>query len=140
MKCFENPHGDVRHMPLAHNHMMLVLRAFLAGGQWWLISKPEKNLVYQDAEGRLSVTAVAASANGKELGEVLAEGVECEVLSWIMDVEEPSAASIINQSLDKAHEPTLRTTELTAFLAGDFNERARTSRATATATAVAGTP
>ena len=43
------------------------------------------------------------------------EGVDCEVLSWKMDQEEPTAASIISQALNKAHELALRTTELTAL-------------------------
>ena len=114
--CFEKPYGDVRHMLLAHNHMMLVLRAFLTGASKWdLPPKAEKNLVYQDKDGKLSVSAVAASPNGKELAEILSEGIECEVLGWKMDVEEPSAASIISQSLNKAHELALRTTEVSAL-------------------------
>ena len=43
------------------------------------------------------------------------EGVDCEVLSWRMDVEEPTAASVISQALNKSHELALRTTELTAL-------------------------
>jgi len=102
-------------MLLAHNHMMLILRAFLTRSKWELPPNPEKNIVYEDAEGRLSVTAVAGSPNGKELAEVVFDGLDCEVLSWQMDLEEPTAASIISQALNKAHELALRTTELTAL-------------------------
>ena len=79
-----------------------------------LAPNTQKNIVYVDGEGKLSVSVVAAHPNGKELAEVLSEGVDCEVLSWEMDVEEPTAASIISQSLNKTHELALRTTELTA--------------------------
>ena len=69
---------------------------------------------FGDADGRRSTTAVAASPNGKQLAELLHEGVEIEVHSWEMDDEEPTAASIISHALNKAHELSLRTTELTA--------------------------
>ena len=38
-----------------------------------------------------------------------------EQLSWKMDVEEPNAASVISQALNKGHSLALRTTELTAL-------------------------
>ena len=43
------------------------------------------------------------------------EGVDCELLSWRMGVEEPTAASVISQALNKSDELALRTTELTAL-------------------------
>jgi hypothetical protein len=113
--CFEDPFGDVRHMLLSHNHVLLILRAFLAKCKWEMPPNPNKNIIYSDSEGRLSLTADAGSPNGKELAEVVMEGLDCEVLSWKMDLEEPTAASIISQSLNKAHEVALRTTELTAL-------------------------
>ena len=60
-----------------------------------------------DADGKLSVAAVADSVNGKELADA--------VLSWKIDVEEPTAASIISQALNKGHDIALRTTEWTAL-------------------------
>ena len=68
-----------------------------------------------DAEGRLSTTAVAESPNGKRLVEILQEGVDVEVLSWKIEVDEPNAASEIRRAHNKAHELALRTTELTAL-------------------------
>ena len=41
--CFQDPYGDVRHMLLAHNHMMLILRAFLTRANWELPPFPEKH-------------------------------------------------------------------------------------------------
>ena len=112
--CFQSPYDDVRYMLMSHNHLMLVLRAFLTQAKWDLPACVEKNIIFCDSDGRLSVTAVAASANGKELAEVMAEGLPAEVLSWRMDVEEPNAASIISQALNQPQQMAMRTTELTA--------------------------
>ena len=105
----------MRHMLLAHNHIMLILRAFVTRAKWELPRDDEKHIVFCDAEGRLSTAAVAETANGKELADVLREGVDVEVLSWKMDIEEPSAASIISHALNNAHDLALRTTEVTAM-------------------------
>ena len=112
--CFKAPHEDVRQSLLVHNHIVLVLRAFLTNAQWDLNPIPEKGIVFCDDKGRLSITAVAASPNGKELAELVDEGIDCEVLSWTMDVEEPKAASVISQAMNTGQEMALRTTELTA--------------------------
>ena len=53
----------------------------------------DRTIKFCDEQGRLSLTAVAATLNGKELLEVSNENVECEVLSWKMDMEEPNAAA-----------------------------------------------
>ena len=113
--CYDDPYCDVRVMLLAHNHTMLVLRAFLAQATWDLPPDKERGITYCGADGKLSVAAVAGTPNGKELGEILDEGVCVEVLAWKMDVEEPSAAAIISRALQKSHEIALRTTELSAL-------------------------
>lgn len=113
--CFRTPYDSVTHMLLGHNHMMLILRAFLTNAHWNLPHNEKKDIKYCDAWGKLSPTAVAASQNGKELGEVLlTDGLSCEILAWRMDLEEPTAASLISQAMNKGHELALRTTELTA--------------------------
>jgi hypothetical protein len=112
--CFQPPYDDVRHTLLSHNHIMLVLRAFLSQAKWDLPAVAEKNLTFCDSEGRLSITAVADSPNGKELAEVMQEGIQAEVLSWKMDVEQPDAAAIISQAQNLPQDVGMRTTELTA--------------------------
>ena len=47
--CFEVPYNDVRGLMLSHNHMMLVLRAFLTKALWNLPANGERGLVYCDA-------------------------------------------------------------------------------------------
>ena len=113
--CFNDPYGDPRLMLLAHNRMRLILRAFLTRAKWELPPNLEKNLAFCDADGRLSTAAVAESENGKQLSEVLHEGCDVEVLAWEMDVEEPFAAAVISRALQKGHELSLRTTELSAL-------------------------
>ena len=112
--CFQAPYDDVRHMLLSHNHMMLVMRAFLTQAKWDLPAEVERNIISCDSDGRLPLTAVAASTNGRELAEVIAEGLQAEVLSWRMDLEEPNAASIISQALNQPAQMAMRATELTA--------------------------
>ena len=111
---FAVPYHDVRSLMLSHNHIMLVMRAFLAEAHWEIPCNKEKNLRMCDEKGNLSLSAVAAHNNGKELAAMAHEGIECEQLGWKMDVEEPTAASIISQALNTAQEVALRTSELTA--------------------------
>jgi hypothetical protein len=112
--CFLSPYDDVRHTLLSHNHIMLVLRAFLGMAKWNIPANVTKNITFCDPEGCLDIHAVALSANGKEIAEIMHEGVQSEVLSWKMDVEEPNAASLISQAQNLPHQTAMRTTELTA--------------------------
>ena len=119
--CFQELGDDVHHKLLAHNTIMLVCRAWLTKAQWNIPRDEKKNLVYCDTNGRLSVTAVAEHPNGKEMAELIADGLDCEILGWRMEVEEPGGASAISHSLNVGHQVALRTTELTAVavLKGD---------------------
>jgi len=112
--CFEPPYNDVRHMGLSHNHMIIIMRAWLSGAKWDIPANEDRKITYCDDKGRLSIAAVAGSSNAKEFLEMLKEGMCAEVLSWKMDLEEPSAASTISQALNKGNQLALRTTELTA--------------------------
>ena len=75
---------------------------------------PRGGITYCVANGELSATAAAKTQNGAELAELLDEGILCEILSWRMDTEEPTAAATISQALNKGTDLALRTTELTA--------------------------
>ena len=80
--CFKSPYQTVQYTLLGHNHMMLVERAFVTQAKWDLQPNATKGITFCDVNGRLSITAVAASPNGKELAESIAEGLPCEILSW----------------------------------------------------------
>ena len=71
--------------------------------------------MFCDAQGKLSLSAVAEHVNGIQLAEMVKEGLEIELLSHKMDIEEPTAASTISQALNVAQEVALRTSELTAI-------------------------
>ena len=117
--CFQEPHGNVQYNLLSHNHMALVILAFIGKAKWELPSielpKMNRTIHFCDDQGRLSLTAVAATVNGKELLEIVNEGVDCEVLSWRMEVEEPTAASVISAALNKCSDFAMRTTEWSAL-------------------------
>jgi hypothetical protein len=112
--CFQTGWDDVRYGTLAHTHILLVLRAWLTRAKWGLEDDIETGLKFCDSEGKLSLSAVAGHPNCKEMLEVLRDGLLMEVLSWKMDEEEPTAASVISQALNEAQTIALRTTELTA--------------------------
>ena len=117
--CFQEQHGNVQYSLLSHNHMALVIRAFLGKAKWDMESVELKALnrtiIFCEQDGRLSVTAVAETVNGKELQQVINEGVDCQVLSWKMEVEEPTAASVISAALNKFSDLAMRTTEWSAL-------------------------
>ena len=110
--CFSEPCADVRHGTLSHSHLMVVLRAYMTKAKWDVPDSKKTGIVFCDAGGRLSITAVAEHENGRPMLEVSTEGLMMEILSWKMDKEEPSAASTISQALNKGHALALKTTEL----------------------------
>ena len=113
--CFSEPYDDVRLGTLSHSHLMVVLRAYMTKAKWDVPDSKKTGIVFCDAGGRLSITAVAEHENGRPMLEVSTEGLMMEILSWKMDKEEPSAASTISQALNKGHALALKTTELTAM-------------------------
>ena len=60
--------------------------------------------MFCDAQGKLSLSAVAEHVNGIQLAEMVKQGLEIELLSHKMDIEEPTAASTISQALNVAQE------------------------------------
>ncbi len=109
--CF-NADGDVAYGTLSHSHLLLVLLCLMNGAKWALPdTKKFQDLV--DAGGCFVFAAVAAL--DPVLASVCQEGLDMEVLSWKMHVEEPTACSLISQALNKGQQVALRTTELTAL-------------------------
>jgi hypothetical protein len=81
--CFDAPFDRVEQTWLSHNHMMLVMRAFLTKAKWKMSVDAKTKLTFYD--GRLDLAAVAAHLNAKEMNQVIQEGIPCEVLSWKME-------------------------------------------------------
>ena len=119
VSCFNAPYDEVRHQLLSHNHMMLCIRAFLTRAQWDVptIDDDDRHIVFCDSEGRLSTTAVAESPNGRELADVLRDGIYVDVLSYRMDEEEPNAAAIISEALNSSHQLAMASGEMSAVSA-----------------------
>ena len=83
------------------------------------------------------MTAVAATENGKELVQNIRDGVDCEVFSWKMAEEEPTAAAVISSALNKCSDLAMRTTEWSALytLKGEIIKAAKTQELNQTAVA-----
>ena len=134
--CFQEPYSNVQYKLLGNNHMMLTIRAFMTKAEWKLAPIEQKFLGKSikacDENGKLCLTAVAATENGKELVQVINEGLDVEVLSYKMQVEEPSAAAVISAALNKCSDFAMKTTEWAALntlrgeiikASGEFGQR-----------------
>ena len=110
-KCFSYL-NDIMYGTLSHSHLLLVLLSWANGAEWKLEDEPQwRHMLNPD--GTFYNAAVAAC--DEDLERVMRGGLDMEVLSWKMLVEEPTAASLISQALNKAHSMALRTSELTAL-------------------------
>ena len=97
---------------LSHSHLLLVLLSWVNGAAWKLEEEPTLSNIL-NPDGTFNSAAVAACDEGLE--RVMRDGLDMEVLSWKMFVEEPAAASLISQAINTAHNIALRTSELTAM-------------------------
>ena len=113
--CYAEPYNFVSKGMLAHNHFMTVCRAVISKALWKLPAVPDNHITFCTDDGRLSLSAVAATTNGEQLKAIINDGIVCEVLSWKMDVEEPDAASLISQAMNESTAVAMRTTELSAI-------------------------
>ena len=120
--CFREPYGNVQYNLLSHNHMALVCLAFMTRAKWDLepveikkMDKTQKIIKFCDEQGMLSMDAVGATENGKELVDIIRDGMDVEVLSWKMELEEPGAAAVISAALNKSAKFAMRTCEWSAL-------------------------
>ena len=96
---------------LSHSHLTLVLRCWLTNAIWG-INKDEFLFDFINKSEQLDLSAVAEK--DPCFAKVANEGLWMEVLSYKMMLEEPNAASLISNALNKGQEAALRTSELTA--------------------------
>ena len=113
VECFSQLH-DIMYGTLSHSHLLLVLLSWLNGAEWKIDDEPNLSHLSKllNPDGTFNTAAVAAC--DEDLASVLRDGLQMEVLSWTMLVEEPTAASLISQALNTGHHLALRTSELTA--------------------------
>ena len=101
---------------LAHCHLLNMSRAAGRGLPWGEVFPSDTGIRSTDGSGNLSISAIAANKNLKELKEFIAEGFKgCKVLSHKMDDEEPSAASAISAAANKGQAVALQEHEWTAL-------------------------
>ena len=111
-QCFDEK-SDVMYGTLSHSHLVLVLLSILNGANWRVADERQgwTRMLHPDG----SFNSVAVAAMDGELASLLQNGLYMEVLSWKIHQEEPTACSLISQSLNNAHQMALRTSELTAM-------------------------
>lgn len=114
--CFPADAAVAAYATLSHSHLLLTLLCWLYRLKWEVPKEggfKSKWKAVIDAEGHLNPDAVASVE--PLLAETLVRGLQVEILSWKMQLEEPTAASKISQALNKGHTRALETTELTAI-------------------------
>jgi len=97
---------------LSHSHLLLTCLSIQTGAKWD-VPTTEKWACLLDQNDALNYAAAAALDEG--MATLCRDGLEMEVLSWKMCVEEPRAVAIISQSLNKGQTVALGTSELTAL-------------------------
>ena len=68
-----------------------------------------------DSEGRLSLEAVGSHPHGKQLAELVKLNCTFALLSYKMELEEPTGMACISQSRNKGHKVALPEHEWTAL-------------------------
>ena len=104
--------NDIMYGTLPHSHLLPLLLAWSNEADWNVKDEPSM-VKFLKPDG--SFLSAAVAARDADLERVLRDGLSMEVLSWKMLVEEPTAASLISQALNKAQSMCLRTSELTAL-------------------------
>ena len=121
--CFvsEEPHLGT----LSHSHLLLVLLCWMTKAKWNL-KDSKGNALFCTPTGELDIDAVALFDNAREMITCIKEGMLMEELGWQINIEEPTACTLISIALNKGHECALKNTELTAVavLSGEITRRA----------------
>ena len=85
----------------------------MTGAQWDVLDEAGKPIIPCGKDGKLDKFAVASrDAVMKELMEV---GIDMEILSYKIYLEEPQGCTLISNSMNKMNEVALKTTELQAL-------------------------
>ena len=101
---------------LSHSHLLLVLLCIAAGAKWNVLDETKDDGTMKfpcDANGFLNRSALADM--DPVLQQLLIEGLEMEILSYKIYLEEPFACIAISNALNRANKVALKTTELHAL-------------------------
>ena len=109
--CFSEM-SDTCYGTLSRSHLTLIMLGWQHGAKMKLPDSPWwKSLLNPDD----SLNEAAVAAKDEQMAAVFKNGLHFEVLSYKMVLEEPQAASVIAQALNKSQQVALATTELTAL-------------------------
>ena len=98
---------------VAHNHMLLICRALLAGHKEWRIkTNRDLRIELHHNDGRLNWNALADDERTKGLWRFLSIGCTFRVLSYKINLEEPCAVALISQSRNNASNAVLENKEI----------------------------
>ena len=105
--------GDIVVGTLSHSHMLLFLLCLVAQAKWD-VTDDEGNFIFPcDRRGYIDLAAVAAKDD--VLRQILAEGIDMEILSHKIYIEEPSACTLISNALNHVNKVAFETTEIHAI-------------------------
>ena len=98
--CFpEDALLDILYGTLSHCHLLLVLLCLSTGATWEWPEKLAKLLLNTD--GTINYAVVAAYDKG--FASLITAGLQMEILSWKIYMEEPTACGLISQLVMTSH-------------------------------------
>ena len=118
--CFAHGMSDIMYGSLSHSHLILVLLALKNNVKWPLGAgeRADKLKQWTDTDGSFSSQKIIdLSPTGNAWKAMWEGGISMEVLSHKMILEEPAAAALISQALNRGQALALQTSVLTAIKA-----------------------
>ena len=98
---------------LSHTHLLLLLLCIAKGAKWATTDSEGQMTFPCNNDGYIDTAAVAAA--DAVLKVLLREGLDMEILSYKIYLEEPSACVLISNALNRGNKLALKTTELQAL-------------------------
>jgi len=122
--CFDE--DDARRVvlgTLSHSHLLMFLLCALTGAKWNIVDEHGNPKFPCDQEGCLDQAAVAA--RDAVFKNIMNAGIEVEILSYKLYLEEPTACTLISDAMNNAQGVALQKTELQALsaLTGEVGRR-----------------
>ena len=128
--CFtEEAAHAVVYGTLSHSHLLLFLLSAWTGAKWDALDKDGNPGYPCDKDGRVDFAAVAA--RDAVFKAIVDAGIEVEVLSYKLYLEEPNGCMLISDALNNAQGVALKRTELAAVSALTAEVGTRTELAVA---------
>ena len=98
---------------LAHTHLLLVLLSIAKGAKWDTTDDDGNAKFPCDASGHIDTAAV--TAKDEVLTLILQQGLDMEILSYKIYIEEHGACDLISNAMNRGNKLALKSTELQAL-------------------------